>query len=51
MLFQEYLTREISEIFPCGAFLSCVADVMFIEAPLFQERFPTPRENFSLHAC
>ena len=29
------IQEKISEIFPCGAFLSCVADYMFIKVPLF----------------
>ena len=28
------------KMFPCGAFLSCVVDKMFIEVPLFQETYP-----------
>ena len=32
--------RKNSEIFPCGAFLSCVVDKLFIEVPLFQKTSP-----------
>ena len=29
------------EIFPCGVFLSCIVDEMFVEVLLFQEISPT----------
>ena len=28
--------KKNSKMFPCGAFLSCVVDKMFMEVPLFQ---------------
>ena len=36
------------DIFPCGGFLLCVVDEMFIKTPLFQETIPG-LENFWLH--
>ena len=41
--------KKISEIFPRGAFLSCVADQMFIEVPLLSEISPELK-NSCLHA-
>ena len=32
--------KKISEIFPCGAFVSFVADYVFIEVPLSEGNFP-----------
>ena len=30
--------RKDSNIFPCGAFISCAVDKMFIKLPLFKKR-------------
>ena len=35
--------RKKSEIFLCGAFLSCVVDEMFIEVPLLRSPCSTPK--------
>ena len=37
--------RKKCEIFPCEAFLLCVADLLFIDAPLFREPF-LPWRNY-----
>ena len=42
MSFQEKKTH----IFPCGAFLSCVVDEMFIEMPWFQENSPALKNSW-----
>ena len=39
--FQEKKTQ----FFPCGAFLSCMVDQMFIEVPWFQENTPALKNS------
>ena len=46
MRFQE----KKPNIFPCGIFLSCVLNDMFIKVPWFQENSPALK-NFWLRAC
>ena len=40
--------RKINIFFPCGAFLSCVVDEMFIDVPWFQENSPALKNSWLL---
>ena len=47
MLFYENLGEKISsEIFSCGAFVSCVVDKMFIEVPLSNKTSPAMKNSW-----
>ena len=38
--------RKINIFFPCGAFLSCVVDEMFIDVPWFRENSPALKNSW-----
>ena len=49
MWFQEFPGEKKPIFFPCGAFLSCVVDEIFIDVPWFRENSPALK-NFWLRA-
>ena len=50
MWFKEFPGEKKPIFFPCGAFLSCVADEMFIDVPWFRENSPALKNSW-LRAC
>ena len=50
MWFQEFPGEKKPIFFPCGAFLSCVVDEIFIDVPWFRENSPALKNSW-LRAC
>ena len=46
MWFQEFPGEKKPIFFPCGAFLSCVVDEMFIDVPWFRENSPALKNSW-----